>query len=283
MTDSDGRFVWYELTTTDTTAAKAFYSSLLGWGTHAIATPGMGYTLFTVGDVPVSGLMSVPEQAQQMGVRPSWIGYVGVDDVDAIADRIKSGGGAVHVPPTDVPNISRFSIVADPQMATFALFKSLSPDQQRSLAAGQPGGVGWHELLAADGPKAFAFYGALFDWQNVDGDAVTDQAYRLFSAGGQTIGGMYTKPAMVSEPFWLFYFTVGDIKAAADRVRAGGGDILEGPVELPGGNRVIRCTDPQGAMFALTEKRNDKPPGYFKPGASPESASIRFQLHKSAR
>jgi hypothetical protein len=283
MTDSPGRFVWYELTTTDTAAAKAFYSKVLGWGTHAIATPGTDYTLFTVAGVPVSGLMSVPEHARRMGARPTWLGYVGVDDVDVTAERIKSNGGAVHVPPTDVPNISRFSIVADPQMATFALFKWLNPGQQRSVEAGQPGGVGWHELFAADGPKVFDFYGMLFGWQKVDAGVETDDAYRLFSAAGQTIGGMFTKPAAVSEPFWLFYFTVGDIDAAAERVKAGGGAILEGPVEMPGGNRVVRGTDPQGAMFALTGMRRDKSPGYFKPVASSGSASIRFQLHKSAR
>jgi hypothetical protein len=168
-------------------------------------------------------------------------------------------------------------------MATFALFKWLNPDQVRSLASGQTGGVGWHELLAADGPNAFGFYGALFGWQTVDAGAEADDAYRLFSAGGETIGGMFTKPASVPEPFWLFYFSVADIDAAAERVTAGGGEILEGPVQMPGGDRVIRCLDPQGAMFALTGRRSGQPPGYFKAGAATDAASIRFQLGKSAR
>jgi hypothetical protein len=285
MTESDGRFVWYELTTTDTQAAKTFYTNVVGWDTHDIATPGMAYTLFTVGGVPVSGLMSVPEDARRLGARPTWLGYVGVDDVDVTADRVRTSGGAVQVPPTDVPNVSRFSIVADPQTAMFALFKWHNRGQRQSIEWGQPGGVGWHELLAGDGTTAFAFYGALFGWQDGDAGAgaVTDAAYRLFSAGGQTIGGMFTKPASVSEPFWLFYFTVSDIDAAAARVTAGGGAIVEGPVEMPGGNRVVRCLDPQGAMFALTGRRNDKPLGYFKPVDSPDAASIRFQLNKSAR
>jgi hypothetical protein len=280
---TDGRFVWYELTTTDTAAAKAFYCNVLGWGTHDIAAPSMAYSLFTVGDVPISGLISVPEDARKMGARPTWIGYVGVDDVDAVADRIKSRGGAVLVPPTVVPNVSRFSIVADPQAAVFALFKWLNLDQQRSSEREQTGGVGWHELLAADGQRAFDFYRAIFGWEEVDAGVKADDVYRLFSAaGGQMIGGMFTKPAGVSVPFWLYYFTVSDLDAAAKRVKTGGGEILEGPVELPGGNRVVRCTDPQGATFALTGRRNDRTPGYFKRAASPDSASIRFQLQKSA-
>jgi predicted enzyme related to lactoylglutathione lyase len=50
-------------------------------------------------------------------MRPSWLGYVGVNDVDAAADRIKRLGGTVYVPPTDIANISRISVAVDPQMA----------------------------------------------------------------------------------------------------------------------------------------------------------------------
>ena len=70
---------------------------------------------------------------------PHWIGYVGVDDVDAAVDRIKQLGGAVHIPPTDVPNISRFSVVADPQMATLALVKGLKSREARSAELGTLG------------------------------------------------------------------------------------------------------------------------------------------------
>jgi hypothetical protein len=282
MTELAGRFIWYELATTNTAAAKAFYSDILGWETQDVSMPGMSYSLFTIGGIPMCGLISVPEEARKAGARPTWIGYVGVDDVDAIAERIQSRGGVVHVPPTDVPNVSRFSIVADSQMATFGLFKWLNPGQP-TIAWGQLGGVGWHELLAGEGPTAFDFYGALFGWQKVDADTDAEATYRLFSAGGQTIGAMFTKPATVPVPFWLYYFNVADIDAAAKRVKAGGGEILEGPVDLPGRLRVIRCTDSQGATFALTSRGSDVPPGYFKAEASPDSASIRFQLRESNR
>ena len=136
--------------------------------------PGLAYSLFTVGDTPVTGLMNLPEDARRTGATPHWIGYVGVDDVDAAVDRIKQLGGAVHIPPTDVPNISRFSVVADPQMATLALVKWLKPGQAQSAELGKPGRVSWHELLAADWEKAFAFYGELFGWQKADADIGRD-------------------------------------------------------------------------------------------------------------
>ena len=88
MVDYRGRFVWYELTTMDMEAAKAFYTRVVGWGTQDASTPGAAYTLFTVGDVAVGGLTSLPQDAQRAGAKPIWIGYVGVDDVDAVAGRI---------------------------------------------------------------------------------------------------------------------------------------------------------------------------------------------------
>ena len=217
---------------------------------------GMAYTLFTVGEASVSGLMTLSEDAKKMGARPRWIGYVGVNDVDAATDRIKQLGGAVHVPPTDLPNISRFSVVADPQMATLALVKGLKSGQAQSAGPGTTGRVGWHELLAADWEKAFAFYGELFGWQKAGADIDPIHTYQLFSAGEQTIGGMFTKRPEDPLPFWLFYFNIGDIDAAAERVKNGGGQVFKGPLELPGGGWIARCRDPQGAAFALQGSRS---------------------------
>jgi hypothetical protein len=268
MVNSHGRFLWYELMTTDMEAAKAFYSNVVGWGTQEASMPGMAYTLFTVGEASVSGLMALSEDARKMGARPRWIGYVAVNDVDATADRIKQLGGAVHVPPTDVPNVSRFSVVTDPQMATIALFKWLKPDQEQPAALGTRGRVGWHELLAADCEKAWAFYGELFGWQKGVADIGAMGTYQLFSTGGQTIGGMFTKPPTVPVPFWLYYFNIGDIDAAAKRVKAGGGQILNGPIEVPDGSWIVQCTDPQDAMFALVGKRSYNAVGFLERVAS---------------
>ena len=67
---------------------------------------------------------------------------------------------------------------------------------------------------------------------------------------------MFTKRPTDPVPFWLFYFNVDDIDAAAERVKTAGGQIFEGPLEMPGGSWIARCTDPQGAAFALQGKRN---------------------------
>jgi uncharacterized protein len=251
---SEGRFAWYELLTTDMAAAKAFYRDVVGWETRDASTPQMTYSLLTSSGSPVAGLMELPEEGRRMGATPRWVGYVAVDDVDATADRLKRLGGTVFVPPTD-SNIGRVSIVADAQTATLALVGGLKPER-RAAELHELGQVGWHELLAADGAKAFGFYSELFGWQKAQADPETlpKASYQLFAVGDVKMGGMLTKLARVPIPFWLYYFNVADVGLATERVRAGGGKVAQGPMELTDENWIVRCIDPQGAMFALQGK-----------------------------
>lgn len=247
---SVGRFVWYELMTSDVEAAKAFYTKVVGWRAEDAAVTGMTYTLFKVGDVHAAGLMALTEDARSRGVPPCWTGYVAVDDVDASSGQFKKHGGAVHVPPCDIPDVGRFAIVADPQGAVLALFKGTTP--QQAPAFGTPGHVGWHELMAADWEKAFAFYATMFGWQKADAIDIGPMGkYQLFTAGEHPIGGMFNKPAKMPAPFWLYYFSIDAIDAGVERVKSGGGTIINGPMEVPGDLWIVQCTDPQGAMFAL--------------------------------
>jgi uncharacterized protein len=255
MVDYPGRFVWYELMTTDMAAARAFYAEVVGWGAHDASTPELAYTLFTAGEDSVSGLMGLPEEARKLGATPRWMGYVGVNDVDATAGRIKRLGGAVYVPPTD-SNIGRISVVADPQAATLALVTGLRSGQSKSVQPDELGRVGWHELLATDWEKVFPFYGEIFGWQKAEAEIGPTDTYQLFSTGGQAVGGMLAKRPAEPVPFWLYYFNIDDLDTAAERVKSAGGRILEGPLELPGGSWIARCMDPQGAAFAVQGKRS---------------------------
>jgi len=265
--DLRGRFVWYELMTTDVKPAMLFYAKVAGWNGWDASAAGRPYFLFSSGPVPVAALMPLPEDVRTSGVKPGWIGYVGVDDVDATAARIARLGGSVHVPPTDVAGTSRFAVVADPQNTRFALFKWLKPEQAQRPDPAAVGRVGWHELLAADWEQAFAFYGELFGWQKGEAEVADAGTYQLFSTGGETIGGMQNKPAITPNPFWLYYINVGDIDAAAQRVTAGGGKVVHGPLEVRGGRWSAQCVDPQGGLFALQGKRRPDAVGYFPPAA----------------
>ncbi|WP_246756921.1 VOC family protein [Bradyrhizobium neotropicale] len=273
MINQLGRFAWYELLTTDLAAAGAFYGEVVGWGVKDASLPELAYTVLNAGDVPVGGLMELPEEGRRLGATPRWVGYVAVDDIDATTTQIRRLGGAVLLPPTG-SNIGRISVVADPQKATFALVTGLTYGQRQPVGLDELGRVGWHELLAEDRNKIFDFYGALFGWRKANAETDPADLYQLFSAAGQTIGGMLTKLPSVSQPFWLYYFNVDDIGAAAKRVNASGGQVLQGPIELPDGCWIARCVDPQGALFALQGARGQQ--GAERPSASEVAWSAKW-------
>ena len=119
------RFVWYELMTTGPSAAEEFYRQVVGWGTQPFTGhEHMDYTMWTAGEEPIGGLMELPEQARKGGAPPHWMGYVGVADVDAVAETAGRLGGCLLVPPRDIPGAGRFAVIADPQGATCALYQS---------------------------------------------------------------------------------------------------------------------------------------------------------------
>jgi predicted enzyme related to lactoylglutathione lyase len=257
LVNQPARFGWYELLTTDVAAASDFYGKVVGWSATDASTPELAYTMLTAGEVPVGGLMDLPEEGRRQGATPRWLGYVVVDDIDATASQISRRGGVVLLPPTD-SNIGRVSVVADPQKATFALVEGLTYGPQQPGGLDELGHVGWHELLAQDRSRIFDFYGELFNWQKDSGETDAADFYQLFSSAGQTIGGMLTKLPSVPQPSWLYYFNVDDIGAAAKRVNDSGGRILQGPIELSDGCWIARCADPQGALFALQGARGPK-------------------------
>jgi hypothetical protein len=87
------------------------------------------------------------------------------------------------------------------------------------------------------------------------GIASLHPSYELFAAGEWTMGGMFNKIAGAPVPFWLYYFEVADLDLAIGQVRAGGGQITRGPIELWADIWMAHCVDPQGAVFALQGKR----------------------------
>ncbi len=245
-----GKFAWYELMTSDTAAAGKFYSDVVGWATHKMpSTAGMEYTTFNIGDVGMAGMLTIPGHS-------AWIGYIVVDDVDAHIEKIREAGGELFKPATDVPGMLRFAVMSDPQGAAIAIFTPhpAMPSPQRPESP-TPGTIGWHELYTTDLEAGFDFYNKLFGWTKVsDMDMGPMGIYRLFDEGDNKQmgdGGMMTKPPHIPVSNWGFYFNVDSIKAAVERVTAGGGTVLNGPMQVPGGGWIINGQDPQGVMFSL--------------------------------
>jgi predicted enzyme related to lactoylglutathione lyase len=252
MSKTHGKFVWYDVMTSDPKAAGSFYESVIGWKAQDSGMADRSYTIFSMGPTMVGGLMPIPKEPHAQGARPCWTGYIGVDDVDAYAARVTVAGGAVHRAPEDIPGIGRFAVVADPHGAVFILFRGTSDAEPVPAAPGTPGHIGWHELHAGDGNSAFAFYAGLFGWTKAEAvDMGAMGIYQTFATGGAPVGGMMTKTPQTPAPFWLYYFNVEAVDAAMTRVKDAGGEIIHGPMQVPGGSWIANCLDPQGAIFAL--------------------------------
>jgi len=252
MSKHHGKFIWYDVMTTDCKAAEAFYKRALGWSAKDSGMGDRSYTLLSAGPVNVGGLMPITDEAKKMGVPPCWTGYVAVDDVDDYAARVREAGGAVHRGPEDIPGVGRFAVVADPHGAVFIIMKGSSDQEPQAVAPGTPGHVGWRELQAGDGKSAFAFYSGLFGWRKADAiDMGAMGVYQTFSTGNGPVGGMMTRMPETHAPFWLYYFNVEALDAAVSRVTQGGGKIALEPHRVPTGQWIAQCFDPQGAMFGL--------------------------------
>jgi uncharacterized protein len=247
-------FVWHELRTTDAPGAADFYAHVVGWQVKDSGDPGgIPYKLLSTGGLHTAGLMQLSPEMLAGGMRPAWVGFIGVDDVDAYAARVEQAGGKLHCPAQDIPTIGRFASVEDPQGAVFLLFKGSRDVAQPRLPVTSPAAVGWNELSANDGPAAWSFYSNLFGWTE---DSVMDMGpmgiYRIFATGGPRAGGMMTRdPKTAPQPFWLYYFNVNDIDAAVERIKAKNGKLVMGPHEVPGNMWIVVGVDPQGANFAL--------------------------------
>ena len=255
MSDYRGSFCWYELMSPDTAASLSFYEPVVGWS--AAPQPGGDppYMVLLAGHVGVGGVMQLTPEMTAGGARPTWLGYIGVDDVDLYAERTVKAGGAVHKAPADIPGVGRFAMAADPHGAPFVLFKPSTDGERLPGVTTEPGYVAWRELLADDGPEAFDFYASVFGWTKVEAiDMGPMGVYQLFAdrQDGEAVGGMMTRPPHTPTPVWNYYIEVESVDAAMVRLKAAGGTVLNGPHQVPGGKWIVQGADPQGATVCLT-------------------------------
>jgi predicted enzyme related to lactoylglutathione lyase len=123
VTNEPGAFSWAELATRDAHRAATFYCGLFGWDVKE--APDGSYTEFQVDDQSIAGMLTMDERHGD--APPHWLAYFGASDCDAAAALVESKGGRVEMPPTDIPNVGRIAVAADPQGARFALWAEATP------------------------------------------------------------------------------------------------------------------------------------------------------------
>ena len=251
-----GRPVWHELMTTDMKAAESFYKSVVGWTTEPFKGAGHPYAaLNRSGNVGVGGIM---ERPAEMKAPPFWAMYVAVPKLEDAVAQITRRGGKTHTDIISIKDVGRMQLMMDPQGAAFYIIEPAS-SEQRPEAAPQIGDVSWHELATTDPEAAMKFYQDVFHWQPGQSMDMGEMGpYQIFNRPHGQIGGIMKKPPqMANAPSnWQLYFRVPDVEAAAERIKAAGGKILNGPMDVPDGDRVLNAMDPQGAAFGLHQKKS---------------------------
>jgi predicted enzyme related to lactoylglutathione lyase len=272
--DVRGRFVWHELMTRDVAGAKKFYSKLTGWKAQPWPLD-PNYTVCHSGAGPTAGILAIPPE-MPADVPAHWLGYVGTRDVDGTAAAAVRAGGSIIKGPEDMKGAGRYATLKDPQGAVFAI---LDPENARAENMGnpEPGTFSWHELATTDNEAAFSFYSSLFGWDAMERmDMGPLGTYLIFGWNGQQRGGIYHKPPdMPAPPHWLPYAQHANADDGAKTAEGGGAKIMNGPMDVPGGSRIVAFMDPTGAAFAIVSTPVASTAETPKPAAKAKSAKAK--------
>jgi predicted enzyme related to lactoylglutathione lyase len=240
---------WIDLSTTDPTASRDFYSKLFGWHAEPEKDPEAGgYAIARLGGKDVAGI----GPTQDPNAPSAWMVYIGTRDADALAKTIEAEGGKVVAPPFDVMDVGRMAVFQDPTGAFISVWQPNTMngfDVQRIAGA-----YSWAELNSRGIDKAKHFYNKVFGW----GDKVSPMGegqgdYTEFKLAGESIGGgMEMNPMVPVEvpSYWMVYFGARDVDKEHKKAVDLGAKETVPPSDFPGGRFSI-LSDPQGAMFGL--------------------------------
>jgi predicted enzyme related to lactoylglutathione lyase len=244
MSYAPSSFCWYEISTDNPAAARAFYSRVMGWQVNDLDMGRIGsYPMLVNGEVPVGGVATAPP-----GTPNFWNPYIAVDDVDASAAAVREFGGIIHMGPEDIPGVGRFAVAADPQGAVLTLFKSANPEPESVDRA--VGGFHWTELWAQDVDAVLPFYKAVFGLVSNPMQMPTG-TYHVLEKDGVPCGGAMTSTHADAPPMWLPWVHVADCDATAATATAAGAKLVAEPFDVPGIGRMAIVIDPTGAAIGV--------------------------------
>ncbi len=256
MTKTHGAFIWYELMTPDPAGAKTFYDAVVGWNIQTTHGDDMDYGFINNADGGMTGgILRLTKDMADHGATPRWVAYIGVDDVDAAVAAIEAKGGTCWMPARDVEMAGRVAMVSDCCGAPFYVMTPTPPPgggESTAFSTTLPGRCSWNELMAGNQASAIDFYTSLFGWALPEPmDMGPMGKYQFIEHDGGQVGAIMQKMPQMPMPTWFHYFRVASIDAAKAAIEANGGQVINGPMQVPGDDWIVQGIDPQGAMFSL--------------------------------
>jgi predicted enzyme related to lactoylglutathione lyase len=243
---------WVELSgTPDIDASASFYGEVFGWEMPELPNSAElgGYRRAKKGVKDVAGV-SPRMNADQPTV---WATYVSVADATATLAKVGEAGGQVIVEPMDVQGLGTMAVFTDPTGAVCGVWQPGT--FQGAELVNEPGAFSWNELGTRHPEGAKAFYGAVFGWEANDLPMEDGSTYTEWLVDGQQVGGMLDMRGRMPEeipPHWGIYFGTEDTDATVEKVKAGGGELLFGPMDIEPG-RFATVRDPFGAFFNVMQ------------------------------
>jgi predicted enzyme related to lactoylglutathione lyase len=244
-----GKFVWADLVTDDTAAAREFYSGLFGWTFHDLG----GYLVAANEERPLGGMFQRPRPADRPQAKPRWFGYISVANVEKTRQKVVKAGGQVLASPRKLRGRGEQAIFADAEGALFGIIKSSSGDPPDFEA--DPGDWIWIQLLSRDTKKASEFYGAVCGYDvtvNPANERLSD--YVLVSEGyaRATIRAIPSSNQDL-RPTWLPFVRVKNLPESVGLAKQLGGQVLLEPRPDLFEGRVAVLADPTGAAIGVLE------------------------------
>jgi len=267
MSNAAGKFIWYELMTTDANAAARFYGAVIGWKIADRPDPqagGSDYRMVVRDDGgSAGGVLQITKDMQAQGARPAWVAYLHVPNVDAAVQAITADGGRVLMPKMTLP-VGEIAMVTDPMGAPFYVMTPVPPPGKPDAVSdvfdpARPQHVRWNELQSADVARARVFYARHFGFQFNESMPMGPQQgdYQFIDHGGLRVGGMMKQMDAALPGGWNFYFGVHSASAAKRAIEAAGGQVQMDLHQVPGGDWVVIATDPHGARFGIVGPKGE--------------------------
>lgn len=239
---------WVDLMVKDQQATLDFYRDLLGWQGQPSPAEFGGYAVCELNGRAVAGIGRTMAPEGMPEPPTVWTSYLASTDAQATQDAIVAAGGTLLAPVTDIGDMGRMLIAADPQGAVFGVWQpgSFSGAQ----VVNEAGALTWNELHTSDVLAATAFYGEVFgiEIRPLDGA----DSYWEVRVGNRAVGGatLLANDPPGTPAHWLTYFAADDVESSVDALVRQGGSVLVPPFDMMAGRMTV-VADPQGGVFAM--------------------------------
>ncbi len=260
-TQLEGKIIWHDLISDKPLETIEFYHKLFGWEFENLNVAGglfgeINYTLIRHNGKIIGGLIDQTKLKTSADIS-QWVVLMSVKNINKAVDEIKSAGGTVFTPATDLGDRGQIAIVADPQGALLAFLQTKQGDplDEDTIEAGN---FLWNELWTSDVDAATKFYKGVANYDVEDRDIEQENSnkkqYRLLKSSNKPRVGVLLNPIENLKPIWVSYLRIADNKSLDDivnQVESLGGQVLLSPQDREIGGRVALIAGPSGAGIAL--------------------------------